>query len=246
MLQNFQDSFVRKVLKLADNVPKALLTWDIGLTPMKDRIDLKKLLFLRKMLKKDIHSITKQVLYEEVLLGVQGLAYECSEICRNIGIPDIMCFEVTEREIKEAIYIRMNKVALEEMKKKTKVKDRLSEDLEDNTYIHVMSLPESRVWIRYRGRVIAGVKANFKNSHTNDLSCRFCHNEARDEPADAQDSSDLQNRPDESQEHLEMCTGMEFERRGLCMRNRRDLVKFWTRATVKLAKMAVKGPKAKK
>ena len=27
-------------------------------------------------------------------------------------------------------------------------------------YIHVMSLPESRVWIRYRGRVVAGVKAN--------------------------------------------------------------------------------------
>ena len=109
-----------------------------------------------------------------------------------------------------------------------------------------MSLPESRVWIRYRGRVIAGVKANFKNSHTNDLSCRFCHNEARDEPADAQDSSDVQNRPDESQEHLEMCSGMEFERRGLCMSNRRDLVKFWTRATVKLAKIAVKGQKAKK
>ena len=246
MLQNFQDSFVRKVLKLADNVPKALLTWDIGLTPMKDRIDLKKLLFLRKMLKKDILSITKQVLYEEVLLGVQGLAYECSEICRNIGIPDIMCFEVTEQEIKEAIYIRMNKVALEEMRKKTKVKDRLSEDPEDNTYIHVMPLTESRVWIRYRGRVIAGVKANFKNSHTNDLSCRFCQNEARDDPADAQDNSDIQNRPDETQEHLEICSGMEFERRGLCMHNRRDLVKFWRRATVKLAKMAVKGPKAKK
>ena len=101
-------------------------------------------------------------------------------------------------------------------------------------------------WIRYRGRVIAGVKANFKNSHTNDLSCRFCQNEARDDPADAQDSSDIQNRPDETQEHLEICSGMEFERRGLCMHNRRDLVKFWRRATVKLAKMAVKGPKAKK
>ena len=61
------------------------------------------------------------------------------------------------------------------------------------------------------------------------------------DPADAQDSSDVQN-----QEHLEMCPGMEFERRGLCMHNHRDLVKFWRRATVKLAKMAVKGPKAKK
>ena len=70
------------------------------------------------------------------------------------------------------------------------MKDRLSEDLEENTCIHVMSLPESGVWIRYSGRVIAGVKANFKNSHTNDLSCRCCHNEARDDPAYAQDSSD--------------------------------------------------------
>ena len=34
--------------------------------------------------------------------------YECSEICHNIGIPDILCFEVTEQEIKEAIYTRMN------------------------------------------------------------------------------------------------------------------------------------------
>ena len=55
------------------------------------------------MMKKDIHSITKQVLYEEVLQGVQGLAYECSGICQNIWIPDVMCFEVTEQEIKNAI-----------------------------------------------------------------------------------------------------------------------------------------------
>ena len=39
----------------------------------------------------------------------------------------------------------MNKVAIEEMENKTKEKDRVSEDPEDNMYIHVMSLPESRV-----------------------------------------------------------------------------------------------------
>ena len=39
MLQNFQDSFVTKVLKLADNVPKSFVTWDIGLI-----IDLKKVI----------------------------------------------------------------------------------------------------------------------------------------------------------------------------------------------------------
>ena len=139
----------------------------------------------------------------------------------------------------------MNKVAIEEMEKKTKEKDRVSEDPEDNMYIHVMSLPESRVWIRYRGRAIAGVKAYFKNSHINDLSCKFCQNEARDDPADEQDSSE-QNRPDETQEPLEMWPGMEFERRGLIMHNRRDLLKFWRQATIALANMATKTLKAKK
>ena len=80
-----------------------------------------------------------------------------------------MCFEVTEQEIREAIYGKMNTVAIEEMKKKTKVKDRLSKNPEDNTYIDVMSLPESRVWIRYRGRVIAGVKANFNKNEITSL-----------------------------------------------------------------------------
>ena len=43
-----------------------------------------------------------------------------------------------------------------------------------------------------------------------------------------------------------MGPGMEFGHRGLSMHNHRDLVKFWRRATVKLANMATKVPKAKK
>ena len=44
---------------------------------------------------KDIRNITKQVLYEEVIQGIKGLAYE-------IGLPDIMFFETTEGAIKNA------------------------------------------------------------------------------------------------------------------------------------------------
>ena len=43
------------------------------------------------------------------------------------------------------MYVKMNKTAIEEMKKKPKVKDRLSEDLEDNTLhsCHVSSRHKS-------------------------------------------------------------------------------------------------------
>ena len=34
----------------------------------------------------DISNITKQVLYEEVIQGIKGLAYECSLLCKEIGL----------------------------------------------------------------------------------------------------------------------------------------------------------------
>ena len=103
-LQNFQDGFIRSALKLADSIPKALLTWDIGLMPMKWRIEQKKLIFLNQLMKRDISNLAKQVVMEEVLTGIHGLAYECGQICDEIGIPDIMCFETTEQAIKDAIW----------------------------------------------------------------------------------------------------------------------------------------------
>ena len=80
-----------------------------------------------------------------------------------------------------------------------------------------MSLPQSRIWMRYRARMIKGVKMNTKSSFEN-LNCRFCNT----------------NTP-ETQEHLQICGGTWFERRGLHMAGWRDLLLFWRRMTVKLS-----------
>ena len=66
-----------------------------------------------------------------------------------------MFFETTEAAIKEAVRQKENEEA--------------SQMITPISY-----MPESRVWIHYRGRAISGVKCNFKNSHKNDLECRFC------------------------------------------------------------------------
>ena len=42
----------------------------------------------------------------------------------------------------------MNEEALQEMQGKKKVRDRLTENPEDNSYINTMSLPDTRIWIR--------------------------------------------------------------------------------------------------
>ena len=71
-------------------------------------------------MKRDISNLAKQVVMEEVLTGIHGLAYECGQICDEIGIPDIMCFETTEQAIKDAVWNKMNEEALQEMQKKKK------------------------------------------------------------------------------------------------------------------------------
>ena len=59
---------------------------------------------------------------------------------------------------------------------------------------------------------------NFKRSFNN-LSCRFCDEEM-----------------EESQEHLEECSGCDYERRTLRMTNWKGKVIFWRRMTAKIDK----------
>ena len=86
-----------------------------------------------------------------------------------------------------------------EIQTNIKVGDRWSEDPMDTTYLKYMSLPNSRIWMRYRARFIKGVKVNNKRSYT-DLSCRYYNEDSL-----------------ETQEHIETCVGCTFERRGLDM-----------------------------
>ena len=163
---------------------------------------------------------------------------------------------------------KMNEEALVEMQSKKKVSDRLSDNPEDNSYILQLSLPESRVWIRYRGRAISGVKSNFKNSHKNDLECRFCpRNTDKQDLNGSQDVSDESQKysdeleeffsvfqgttdikyPEETQEHLEVCEGTAYERRGIQdMSNWRNVLKFWRRMSIRLARMSSKSTRTSK
>ena len=131
---------------------------------------------------------------------------------------NLMIYRYSKKDIKEAVKAAMKKEFLSEMESSVKVSDRLSEDPEDNSYINNMSLPKARVWIRFRARAIAGVKGNFRHSYVNNMACRFC----------AQGS-------DETQEHLQLCGGTGFERRGLDLSDKRGLLDFWRRMKMKLA-----------
>ena len=224
-LQKFQEKFLISAFRLADTTTKALINWDTGMKPMRWRIAEKKLQFLRKLMEKEYSCLAKQVIYQEVIHGIKGLASECKALSKVIGLPNLVFSTVTKLEIKSSINQQVEKELRKAMEEKVKVKDRLSENEDDKTYMNRIPLPLARVWLRYRARAIAGVKGNFQKSWT-DMSCRYCDLGAT-----------------EDQEHLEVCGGTEFERRGLELENWRHKLLFWRRMTAKIAAVTLKkGP----
>ena len=96
-----------------------------------------------------------------------------------MGLADIMFNTVKIGGIKQAIKQYSSLKQKEEVQNSNKVGDRWSEDPLDITYLKFMSIPNSRVWMRYRARSIKGVKVNNKNSY-NDLPCRYCKDDSQE------------------------------------------------------------------
>ena len=220
-LQKFQDEFIKRVLRIPDSTPKALIQWDVGLLPMKWRIGKSKLNFVSKILKKDRDNLCRRTIISEVLNNIKGLGFECMALCNELGLENILTSPITKVEIRNAIYNLLVNNTRKIMINCNKVADRLTDNPEDNNYLNCLPLHKSRLWFRYRARAIKGVKYNCKSSYPN-LNCRFCDRQII-----------------ETQEHLETCEGNSFERRGLnnlADRDWKDTLKFWERMSIKLEK----------
>ena len=223
-LETFQENFFKKLLHLPNSTPKAIIHWDSGFQSMKWRIAQKKLIFLRKLMTKNDTNIAKKAVENEFMFGIKGLGYECRQITNKLGLPDVMFNDITKNQIKYAIKNADLEEKSEEMNESKKVGDRLADNTMDNKYLSYMCLPMSRIWVRYRARMIKGVKMNHKGSY-NDLNCRFCKQNVQ-----------------ESQEHLEVCSETNYERRGLVLSDWEGKLGFWRRMNFKIAAVAPRVP----
>ena len=97
-------------------------------------------------------NITRRALINETFMELKGLSYECRQLTEKVGLPDIMFNTVSKGEIKQVIKLYSNLELKAEVQNSNKVGDRWSEDPMDNTYLKYMSLPNSRVWMRYRAK----------------------------------------------------------------------------------------------
>ena len=96
LLQDFQDRFVRRVFQVHVSTPKAILNYDSELLPMKWRVAIKKISFVKKIMTQDVNNLARQALVEEgrlhsIGMGFSGLASETNELCMRLSIPTTVC-----------------------------------------------------------------------------------------------------------------------------------------------------------
>ena len=119
------------------------------------QIKQRKLSFVRQILSKDHEYIAKQTLQQEMATGLNGLAYECNDICNEIDKPEVTNNNVlSKRQIKSIIQEAITEQNNNNMLSFRKVADRVSDDSSDNNYLDRMGLTHSRILIRYRARAI--------------------------------------------------------------------------------------------
>ena len=82
------------------------------------------------------------------------MSSECKALSKVIGLPNLVFSTVTKLEIKSSINQQVEKELRKAMEEKVKVKDRLSENEDDKTYMNRIPLPLARVLLRYRARAI--------------------------------------------------------------------------------------------
>ena len=176
LLQDFQEKFIRRVLRLPHSVPKVMLEYDTGMPPMKWRIAQKKLICVNKIMAKPCENITRQVLIEETIHKIKGLATECRKLCLSLGLPSIIAQELSKSEIKQAINTRIQEECIKRMQDGSKSQDRIDLNSDEIQYFQRLSLTNCRVYFRYRSRSTAMVKMNQKGKRSYErLTCRFCN-----------------------------------------------------------------------
>ena len=85
-LQNF---FWRVMLKVPESCPKLALRCEPGMISMKWRVWQEKLMLLQRIKQQEKTTLSRQVYEEEKANYWPGLAKEVTDICSQLGIPDL-------------------------------------------------------------------------------------------------------------------------------------------------------------
>ena len=162
-LQNF---FWRVMLGVPESCPKIALRCETKMIGMKWRIWQHKILLLMRIKSHGLNTLCRQVYEEGRRQQWPGLGQEVTEICEQIGIPDVNSVVVDKDEVKNAIFEHHYHEMVEEVKSKKKLENIKEDDFREvQQYFGDKSVENTRMGFMIRTQMVPKIPGNFKNKY---------------------------------------------------------------------------------
>ena len=224
LCDNIQNFFWRVVLRVPESCPKLALRCETGMIGMKWRVWLEKVALLVRIQNKKANTLCKRIYEEGKVKGWPGLSQEVSDICAEIGIPDVNHNVVENRRIKEAIFMHHYKDMKKALEHSSKLESIKHEDFrKPQSYMHDICIENGRMAFRIRSKMVDSIPENFKNKYKKDpqgLICSYCS------------SGEIF-----SQSHCLECPAWQDIREGLDMKDMKDLTMFFRKLLSERSKL---------
>ena len=182
-LQASQLSYLRRVMEVPKSTPVAALYLELKILPDKYEIEIKQLLFLKRILDKEAN--------DHVLLSYQEMLKFGSEAnwANNIlGLRQAYNFPLNDANIKcmdhrywkSLVKSTINQVAFSKLVETCSICRKTSHPtysrLKTSKYLHELDPQHARVIFRAKVRIL-DLKINFKKKYAQDLLCPFCRHD---------------------------------------------------------------------
>ena len=213
------------MLTVPESCPKIALRCETGMLGMKWRIWLEKILLLVRIKNQDMTSLSRQVYEESRVKGWPGLGEEVTEICKDIGIPDVNDVFVSKPGIKKAIWDHHYVDLKKELDDSNNLKDINNDDFHKvQEYFNDKSVGNTRMAFKVRSQMVPEIPGNFKNNFKDGLLCSYC-----------QEGQIM------TQGHCLDCPAWVELRKGLELTNIADMVVFFRKLMAERARLEAEG-----
>ena len=114
-LESLQNKMFRQLFAVPDSTPIPMLRFDLGCLTMKERIDVKKLNFIKHLKSLDSESLAAEIYQVQAKYNFPGLVSEGRKLMRFYELPNIVDEEIAvsqqqwKKMVKEAIKVKSEK-----------------------------------------------------------------------------------------------------------------------------------------
>ena len=215
-LEDMQNTLYRSLLNVPYTTPKAALIWEVGGVKMKFRIMMQKLIFMNHILHLEEDALAKQIQTAQKINNVKGLTQEVEMFIAQLSLPNCFNTRIPKTKwktlVKKAIArANENEIRLATLSYK-KMKNRIleNEKFECKECLSNLSLSQARTMFKHKYSMTENVKMNYKGDQSYAKSlwkCNQCKNQ-------------------DTNSHLLWCSGYKELRKGLNLKDDKDLCSY--------------------